>query len=64
MKVQFNFDGKVHFITYYIMKLAKENWIRINLEWFTWKSGMQRVKVLKDKGLKGLGEALPLSHEV
>lgn len=45
--MQFNFDGKVHFITYYMMKITKENWIRINLEWFTWKSGMQRVKVLK-----------------
>lgn len=46
------------------MKLTKEYWIRINLDWFTWKSGIKRVKVLKDKGSKGLGEALPLSHGV
>lgn len=43
--MQSNFDGKALFITYYIMKLTKENLIRIDLKWFTWKFGMQRVKV-------------------
>lgn len=62
--MQSNFDGKALFITYYIMKLTKENLIRIDLKWFTWKLGMQRVKVWKDKGSKGLGESIPLSHEV
>lgn len=34
------------------MKHTKENWIKINLELFTWTSGMQKDKSAKDIGAK------------
>lgn len=45
------FDGKVHYTTT-CMKHAKKNQIRINLELFMWRPGMQRDEEGKGKGAR------------
>lgn len=50
-------NGKVYSITCYVVKHAKENQVRSNLEWLTWKPGLQ-----KGKGAKGFNSTQSLTN--